>query len=57
MPTQSEQTITISSIPKSLLRELEKIAKEEHRNRSSCIVKMLQDAVRQARNEKRQKAA
>lgn len=49
MPNESElKTITISGVPKSLLRELEKLAQRENRNRSNYIVKTLSDVVSEA---------
>lgn len=39
-------TVTISGLPSSLRDELDKLAREEHRDRSSQIVKMIEDALK-----------
>ena len=45
-------TISISGVPKKLLKELERLARETHRNRSQFIVKTLDEAVYEARETK-----
>jgi metal-responsive CopG/Arc/MetJ family transcriptional regulator len=50
MPNESDlETITVSGLPKKLLREIKKLAESEHRNRSNFIVKTLTEAVREAK--------
>lgn len=53
MPADTFQTITISGVPKELLKELEILAKQEARNRSNYIVKTLAEVVRDARTAKK----
>ena len=46
MHSKPNITVTISGLPKSLRDELDKLARQERRDRSSQIVKMLEDAMR-----------
>lgn len=47
-------TVSISGLPKSLRDELDKLAKAERRDRSSQIVKMLEDALRERKESAKQ---
>jgi metal-responsive CopG/Arc/MetJ family transcriptional regulator len=48
---EPEVTISISGVPKSLLNEIERVAKKDRRNRSSLIVKLLEASVRTNRKQ------
>jgi len=49
MPEEAIQHITVSGVPKPLVENIDELAKTEHRNRSSFIVKILSDAVKARR--------
>lgn len=47
-------TVTISGLPEPMREELDKLARAEHRDRSSQIVKMIEDALKERAAGKRQ---
>ena len=57
MANEKTVTISISGVPKTLLTRVDKLADNEHRDRSGQIVKILEDIVREKSARTKRKAA